>query len=76
MCKTRIDKQDLTNYLWIVFSMFIYLMMTGSSEEFHSFLHITSPPQRKSVEIRSVHFKHKFKVCITQMSFQIASARF
>lgn len=46
--------------------------MTGL-KEFHSFFHVTSPPQRKSIKVRSVHFENKFKVCITQMSFQIAS---
>ena len=75
--KLRLTNKILTNYRWIVFScsMFIKLVMTGL-KEFHSFFHVTSPPQRESVEVRSVHFENKFKVCITQMSFQIASARY
>lgn len=73
--KLGLTKKILTNYLSIVFSCSMSITLMTGLKEFHSFFHVTSPPQRKSVEIRSVHFENKFKVCVTQMSFQIASAR-
>ena len=73
--KLGLTNKILTNYLLIVISCSMFITLMTGLKEFHSFFHVTSPPQRKSVEIRSVHFENKFKVCVTQMSFQIASAR-